>query len=227
MKALQQSDSHCSSIISLLLKSNDHNINNEIKHYVMTDGLLYHISRPTRYEERPYIQLVNSKILTTQVIHEYHAGFGGGHFLFEKTYHKLKSRYFWPNSYKDTVEYVDKCDTCNRRMLRKKQAELQETTEAQFPFQILHIDLCGPYVLSSQGNNYILTAVDRYSNWIEAIPIPNKDSKTVAQALLQRVFCQPALPEYLVSDRGGEFTSELMDQLSTELKIKRIITSQF
>ena len=197
------------------------------KEYVIHDSLLYHLARPVRSDTEPHLQLVIPKSLTAVVIHGYHSDISGGHLGLEKTYAKIRSRYYWANSYKETADFVLKCDTCNRRMLRKRQAELQDNIQPTYPFECIGIDTVGPYPMSKQGNCYLITIVDWFSSWIEAFPVPNKEAKTIARIILEQFIPRHACPKYMVSDRGSEYVNSAIDLLSTEMRIKRQTTTPY
>ena len=223
IKQAQRKDSHCKAIVNLLESNKKDKLKDE---YVVLDELLYHIAKPNRYENNTILQLVIPHAIINNVLNSYHGGLVG-HMSFEKTYQRLRCKYFWPNSYKDTVEYVSKCETCNRRTLRRKRAELQENNTPELPFEVVGIDLVGPYPTSVNGNKYILTVVDWYSGWIEGYPIPSKEAEVVAQVLSKEFISRHSCPKIMVSDRGSEFCNAAIDLLTTQLKIKRIVTSPF
>jgi len=50
--------------------------------------------------------------------------------------------------------------------------------------------------------------VDLFSNWAEAISIPNHTAATVDKALMVNVFARFGMPAKTLSDRGTEFESE-------------------
>ena len=195
--------------------------------YVVQDRLLYHIGKINRYEPEPILQLVIPNVLKQIVLEGYHSELGGGHVGLEKTYQKIRSKYFWPHCYKDTVEFVQSCDICQRIMLRKRNAELQDNISANSPMEVVGIDTVGPFVTSTKENNYIVTVVDWYSSWVEAYPIPDKEATTIAEVLLGRFIPQHGCPRVLISDRGAEYVNTIIDELSTKMKIKRHITSPY
>ena len=224
MRALQRRDKHCKEILKQLRNDENEKVAND---YVVQDRLLYHIGKVNRYEPEPILQLVIPNVLKQIVLEGYHSELGGGHVGLEKTYQKIRSKYFWPHCYKDTVEVVQSCDICQRRMLRKRNAELQDNISANSPMEVVGIDTVGPFVTSTKENNYIVTVVDWYSSWVEAYPIPDKEATTIAEVLLGRFIPQHGCPRVLISDRGAEYVNTIIDELSTKMKIKRHITSPY
>ena len=53
-------------------------------------------------------------------------------------------------------------------------------------------------------------AGDYFTKWIEAYAIPNQEAITIAQKLLDEMFCGISLPEKLHSDQGRQFESEVV-----------------
>ena len=73
----------------------------------------------------------------------------------------------------------------------------------------------------SQGHTYLLTMIDRFTRWPDAIPIQNIETRTVARAFIQNWVTRFGVPLSMTSDRGAQFTSELWSAmcnlLGTEL----------
>ena len=77
------------------------------------------------------------------------------------------------------------------------------------PFEVVSIDITGKHPKSAKGNEYILTVVDIFSKWAEALPIRVHTAPVVAKALMDQVFSRFGMPKRLLSDQGREFESEL------------------
>ncbi|XP_021747607.1 uncharacterized protein LOC110713472 [Chenopodium quinoa] len=74
------------------------------------------------------------------------------------------------------------------------------------------IDYTGPFP-SSNGNCYILVAVDYVSKWIEAIASPTNDSKVVIKLFKKIIFPRFGVPRAIISDGGTHFHERQLDNL--------------
>ncbi|GJS74220.1 reverse transcriptase domain-containing protein [Tanacetum coccineum] len=81
------------------------------------------------------------------------------------------------------------------------------------------IDFVGPFP-SSNGNKYILVAIDYVSKWVKAQAFPTSDARNVVN-FLRRLFARFGIPKALISDRGSHFCNYQMEKA-----IKRIMTSK-
>ena len=80
--------------------------------------------------------------------------------------------------------------------------DLPESVELM---QIISIEICGPYPVTKKQNRYLLTFIDHFSRYPEAISIPSQEAATVARALVTQVFTRHGCPQVLSSDRGTNF----------------------
>ncbi|GJY55258.1 reverse transcriptase domain-containing protein [Tanacetum coccineum] len=66
----------------------------------------------------------------------------------------------------------------------------------------IHVDFMRPFP-SSNGNKYILVAIDYVSKWVEAQAFPTNDARNVVN-FLKRLFARFRIPKALISDRGDK-----------------------
>ncbi|GBN47288.1 Gag-Pol polyprotein [Araneus ventricosus] len=80
----------------------------------------------------------------------------------------------------------------------------------------VHIDVVGPFPPSG-NNRYLLTCIDCFTRWVEAIPMVDQAATTVAQAFLQELVSRFGVPEVITTDRGTNFQSHLFHNLANLL----------
>ena len=81
------------------------------------------------------------------------------------------------------------------------------------PWQVVSVDLVGPFQQTPRGNTTILVLSDHFTRWRDAIPLVDGTAEVVAQALDHKVFCYFGLPERIHTDQGAQFESRLMHEL--------------
>nr|VZI41019.1 unnamed protein product [Spirometra erinaceieuropaei] len=72
----------------------------------------------------------------------------------------------------------------------------------------VHLDVVGP-LPPSNDFTYLLTCVDRYTRWAEAIPLPNVQAETIVKAFGSRWVAMFGAPSMVTTDRGAQFESAL------------------
>ena len=95
------------------------------------------------------------------------------------------------------------------------------------PFRRVAIDLVGPIIPASKGvHRYILTMVDYATRYPEAVALKGVDIVQVAEALVE-MFSRVGVLAEVLSDRGTQFTSELMVEVSRLLGVKQLHTTPY
>ena len=173
-------------------------------------------------------QLIAPSTLRDKIMEELHAGVVGGHLGEEKTFNQLKKRFYWPGYSRSVREWCRTCSTCATRKTQvpKQRAPLQ-TIQVGYPMQIVATDIMGPLPESEAGNSYILVVGDYFTRWMEAFPLPDQESKTVAHKLVDEVFCRFSPPEQLHSDQGKQFESGLVHEICRILNIQKSRTTAY
>lgn len=139
----------------------------------------------------------------------------------------VTSRFVWPGINADVRRWTRSCIHCQKAKIQTH----AHSPHSSFPnpgvrFEVVHIDLVRP-LPPSRGFTYLLTCVDRYTRWPEAIPLTSITADSVAQALLQGWIARFGVPATIVTDRGRQFESKLWSSLMSLLGIYRARTTSY
>jgi len=148
-----------------------------------------------------------------EIIRHCHEGLTGGHHGHHTTAQKVfDCGFYWPSVVKDSLEFVRKCDACQRTgNISYKNEMPQNPIQVLEVFDVWGIDFMGPFPVSS-GNKYILVAIDYVSKWVEAQALPTNDARVVIK-FLKKLFTRFGTPRALISDRGTHFCNTLMEKV--------------
>lgn len=75
------------------------------------------------------------------------------HLGVEKTFQRLAIRYYWPNMFRTTAEYVKRCDICQRtkEVEQAGSAGLMGHRVIEGPWTVIAADITGPFPKSKSG----------------------------------------------------------------------------
>ena len=128
---------------------------------------------------------------------------------------RLVSRKFvWKSLQKMVGEWTRTCIPCQQAKIhRHSKAPLADFPVSTRRFDHIHVDLVGP-LPPSRGYTHLLTVIDRYTRWPEAIPLKDTSAISCAQALIGNWISRLGIPQHITSDRGAQFTSQLWSSIS-------------
>ena len=139
----------------------------------------------------------------------------------------ITDRYVWPGINRDVRQWTKSCIECQRsKVHRHTFAPLSPFPASDARFSHIHIDLVGP-LPPSNGHAYLLTCIDRFTRWPEAIPLPDISAETVARAFVTRWVAAFGVPSIITTDRGAQFESALFRALTNLLGTQRIRTTAY
>ena len=93
-------------------------------------------------------------------------------------------------------------------------------------FHDIHLGIVGP-LNEVKGMSYILTAVDRFSCWTMAEPMPNQLTSTVADTFIKGWVQHHGIPHTITTDRGANFESSLFNNLLKRLGSQHIHSNAY
>ncbi|KAK3108106.1 hypothetical protein FSP39_001369 [Pinctada imbricata] len=148
-----------------------------------------------------------------------------GHMGRERTYQKISNIYYWKRQFHDVEDFIKTCAICQTTSTFQKSPEVLHPIKVVSPWYHIGMDLI-TMPKSKLGNNYILTVVDYFSKWPEAVAIQDKRAETVA-ASLYNIIMRLGFPAVYSSDQGREFVNSTLQSLLAKTKSAQRIFSSY
>lgn len=139
----------------------------------------------------------------------------------------VADRFIWTSMNRDVARFIKCCVDCQQSKIQRH--TMSPICRFELPksrFQHIHMDLVGP-LPPSNGYRYLLTMVDRYTRWPEAVPIPDMKAETVARAFTATWVARFGIPQKVTTDQGRQFESDLFRELNHLLGSEHLRTTAY
>ena len=160
-----------------------------------------------------------------------HADLSVGHFGINKTFQRMRKKFYWPNLYHYVNASVNNCVECiQKRTNRDKSHAMQHREQLSYFGQRIYTDTVGPLTACLyQGRTvrHILTVQDGFTRYLVAVPIPDLEAKTVAKGIVEHWIWRHGVPEVIHSDRGTAYTAEIFKLTMEKLNIVKTVTPAY
>jgi ribonuclease HI len=117
-----------------------------------------------------------------------------------------RSGFYWPTAVTDAKDLVKRCKGC--QFFARQQhlpAQVMRTIPPSWPFSMWGLDVVGPFRTAPGGYKHILVAVDKFTKWIEVLPIAKVTSEEVAK-FIRDITHRFGVPNRIITDLGKAFT---------------------
>ena len=223
--SLQNDDPICYNIKQWILTQKRQYINELPKTIAKTVRICkkYHIDNDVLYYDSRIYCPARMRHELIRYIHELYY-----HVRYEKMVQIMEKRYYWPYMKTDIAKSLGVCDICYQcsGTLKRTRAPLTVFASNKI-FDVLHIDLIGPFKRSKNGYKYAITMCDRFSRYLEIAPLKDMQALTCAKAIHKKWFTTFGIPNHIVSDQGTQFESWIFAQLCDICGIKRKRTTAY
>ena len=181
--------------------------------YSINDGL---IVQHDGNQQRLYIPPA-AQDLRQQLLAEHHDSVLAGHMGQDKTYACLQRNYWWPTMRRDVRAYINTCPCCqvNKGRNRRSYGLLQPLPVPERQWQSTSMDFITHLPTTTDGNDAILTVVDRLTKMVHVVPTrTTATAPDVAELYFNTVTRLHGLQKSIISDRDPKFTSKFWEALS-------------
>ncbi|EYC39508.1 hypothetical protein Y032_0653g1175 [Ancylostoma ceylanicum] len=162
-----------------------------------------------------------------ELFEEAHASALAGHLNSKKLYRSMRRKVFWNGMQADIEKWSKSCSKCFLARTHEKNVPPLKPIVTNAPFELVGLDLV-ELGLTERGNRYALVAIDHFSKFAGAYPIPDKKARTVAQVFFERWVCDGCRwPKAIHSDQGPEFINSVLSEICDIVGIEQSVTKGY
>ena len=188
--------------------------------FTLLDETLYRVQADGK------LQLAVPSIKREPLMQEVHAGIFSGHLRETKVYSQLQRRYWWPKMRSDVHRHCRACLTCATRRVGQATRPSMTPIPVNGSFDCIGVDVI-QFPQTYDGNKYAVVFMDYLTKWPEVYPTPDQTAETIAKLLIEKIICRHGVPAKILSDRGANFLSELLQNIYQLLGTHKINTAAY
>ena len=167
--------------------------------FVIEKGILYKIENGNKL-------FIVPKSLKRFILSEYHNE--NGHMSRDRLLELLKKRFYWKSLRNYVEKWVTNCVQCIKFKAKQPLNHgLLNPIKSTSPFELVALDIVGPFRKSLNGNKYILVAVDAFTNWVEAGPLKTLTAEETSTLFFELIISRNGCPIRVLTDMGTQFVS--------------------
>ncbi|GJV70154.1 reverse transcriptase domain-containing protein [Tanacetum coccineum] len=193
----------------------------DVKHYFWDDPYLFRICADQMIRRCFYGQ--EAVDILTACHNRPIGGHHGANYTAKKVF---DSGFYWPTIYRDAHDLVTRCDACQHQGKISQRDEMpQNAIQVCEIFDVWGIDFMGPFP-SSQGNKYILMAVDYLSEWVEAKVLPTNDAQVVVK-ILKSLFARFGTRHAIISYPDTHFCNDQFAKVMLKYEVTHRLSTAY
>ena len=150
-----------------------------------------------------------------------------GHNGSTRLYNYIRWFYFWQELKQESANHVCKCKDCQQVTLKNQHYIDSNLRISNVLMACIAMILLGEYSEMTQGHHYALTVICMLTSFVEVIPIRDKKTEMVTKAYIKYVYANKDGSKFILRDRGGEFSSEVMSYIAEQLGFTKVYTSPY
>ncbi|GFU86978.1 hypothetical protein TNCV_485891 [Trichonephila clavipes] len=131
----------------------------------------------------------------------------------KSTVKQIAFRFIWLTIRKDVNQWAKSCIQCQKNnMNRHTHSQIGPFQEVDNRFSVIYVNIIGPFPVS-EGKINCLTCIDRFTCWIEVIPLSSITAETVAREFYNHSISHFGMPYHVITHQGIQFRSELFKNI--------------
>ena len=191
--------------------------------FALVGGILYFVDHKSDNQKRAIVPVH----LREKIMQEMHGGLMAGHFSGHRLFTTLSRHWWWETLYRDCIAFCKNYAEC---VMVSGSGRVQRPPlhpiPVQKPFQIMGVDIM-ELPVTERGNKYVIVFQDFLTKWPMVFPAPDQKTARIARLLAEEIVPLFGVPDALLSDRGTNLLSHLMQDVCKLLGVTKLNTTAY
>ena len=193
------------------------------KCFVLENDTLYKVDHITGH----YLLVIPSTLIE-KVLRLYHDNHLLIHLAQRRLFDVIRKRFYWNGLHRDVCDWVAACKECFGHKTNQPLFHgLLEPIISTSPFELLGLDIKGPFKNSKNGYKYVLVCIDHFTSWVEAAPMKTITAKEVVEVFFKIVIARHGCPKKILTDQGRQLVGNVFKDLCDLFNIEKIETTAY
>jgi hypothetical protein len=125
---------------------------------------------------------------------------------------------------KKVTKYVKSCRTCGEQKpsFTGKLGLMGREKNVRFPWQVITIDLLGPFPQSRLGNKYLVAISDWFTKYVVLLPLKKASASQMVRFLENQVLLVFGVPQFILCDNDTQFAGRALRDLAAKYRVQSI-----
>lgn len=162
------------------------------------------------------------KDLREKVLFECHDSPLAGHLGVNKTYERVREKYYWPKMKSDIRTYLATCVECLQYKVPqcKPAGTMGDQRKVTAPFQFISSDVMGPFPRSHSGHNFLIVSTCLFSKYVWLRPVRKATAANIVKHLEEDIFLKYSVPGTLLCDNAKQYAGVEVQALCKRYGVK-------
>jgi transposase InsO family protein len=167
-----------------------------------------------------------SRVEGGELLADFHKGECGSHSSSHPMVGKAYRQGFYSSTaLKDAAELAQHYRACQFHAKQIQQpAQVLNTLPLSWPFAVWGLDILGPFPKAGGGYEWLYVAIDKFTKWPEVTPVIKANNGS-ALKFIKDLVARFGVPNWIITDNGTEFTSNLFGDYCKDMCIKLCFAS--
>ncbi|XP_048187399.1 gypsy retrotransposon integrase-like protein 1 isoform X3 [Perognathus longimembris pacificus] len=188
---------------STTLPSERSGIRRAAKKFVFKEKKLFYVGKERKQNRLVIVSEEEKK----KALRECHENDTGVHHGISRTLTLVESSYYWTSVTNDVKQWVYACQHCQVAKNAVILAPKQHILKVENPWNVVTVDLMGPFHKSHQSHEYAIIMTDLFTKWVVLLPLRDTSASEISKAILNVILLY-GLPQKIIMDQSDDFIQQ-------------------